>query len=203
MKTKKTASLFFLSLTILIFFAVNSASAEKVNLESREYDFGIAAGLWLPGTVTIEDLDLDKSAGLLLKGFADMYVAPKFAVGAYGNYSMATLEKGPVETDARFWELGVALKAKFMLSPDLAMKPGLNIGYRNSSRDSVAGYDSPGDDLSADGLGLNLSVEFQFALDGGYIFFADAGFLSQPTGGTDEADVTWAPIFYLCAGIVF
>jgi len=203
MRIKKTAPLFFICLAMLIIFAVNASASGKVNLESREYDYGIAAGIWLPGTITIEDLDIDKSAGLLLRGFADVYVAPKLAVGAYGNYSMATLEKGPFEADARFWELGVALKAKFMLSPDLAMKPGLNIGYRSLSRDSVAGYDDPGDDLSADGLGLNLSVEFQFALEGGYIFFADVGFLSQPAGGTDDVDVTWAPIFYLCAGIAF
>lgn len=179
------------------------ADAAARSFEEKEFDIGAAAGVWLPGTISIEDLDLDKSAGLLVRVFGDAYLMPKFAVGAYFNYSTATLEKNSIEVDATFWELGIALKPRFVLSPTVALKPGLNVGYRNSNRDRVAGFDDPDDDLSADGLGLNLSVELQILLEGGYIFFVEGGFLSQPAGGTDDVDVTWAPIMYLAGGVAF
>ena len=199
MKTKKTASLFFLSLAMLMFIAVNASSAEKANLESREYDYGIAAGIWLGGTIDQDDLELDKDPGPLFKVFADMYVAPKFAVGAYGSYSTTTLSYAGIEADATMWELGVTMKAKFLASPDLAIKPGLGIGYRSADRDKLYA----GENTSVDGLAVNMSLEFQFPIQGGYILFAETGFLSQPTGGNSDADVTWAPIFYLMAGIAF
>lgn len=193
---RKVCSVFFLP--GVIFFILNSASyaADSKNLQSREYDIGIAAGLWLPGTVWIGDDELDKDAGPLLRVFADMYVAPKFAVGAYGNYSSVSLSSEFVDVDGSFWELGVSFKPKFMVSPDMAVKPGLNIGYRESSLD-IDDFDT------IDGLGVNLSVELQFALEGGYILFIDGGFLSQPVGGNDVYDVQWAPIVYLSAGIAF
>jgi len=179
------------------------ADAAARSFEEKEFDIGAAAGVWLPGTISIEDLDLDKSAGLLVRVFGDAYLMPKFAVGAYFNYSTATLEKNSIEVDATFWELGIALKPRFVLSPTVALKPGLNVGYRNSNRDRVAGFDDPDEDLSADGLGLNLSIELQILLEGGYIFFVEGGFLSQPAGGTDDVDVTWAPIMYLAGGVAF
>ena len=119
---------------------------------------------------------------------------PKFAVGAYFNYSSFTASYGGYDADADFYEFGIALKPRFILNATTAVKPGLNIGYRKLS---VEGYDD------ADGLGLNLSIEVQFMLEGGYVFFIDGGFLSQPAGGNDDVDITWAPIVYLAAGIVF
>lgn len=193
---KKILSIAFLSLMLISSSVINSSAAGNADLQSREYDLGIEAGIFLPGTITIEDIDLDKDPGPLFRVFADMYVAPKFAVGAYGNYSSATLSKGDVEADATMWELGVSFKPKFMINPDTALKPGLNIGYRHSSID-IDGFDP------ADGLGINLSVELQFAVNGGYIFFIDGGFLSQPVGGNSDADVTWPPILYICGGIAF
>ena len=55
-----------------------------------------------------------------------------------------------------------------------------------------------------DGLAVNLSVEFQYHLaNSPAIPFLDIGFLSQPTGGNSDADVTWAPIFYLNVGAAY
>ena len=199
MKHEKKFTMLFLSLIIVCFGIFNAEAAEKADLQAKEYDYGSAAGIWLGGTVDVEDAELDKDPGPLFKVFADMYVAPKFAVGAYGSYSTTTLSYGPYEADATMWELGTALKAKIMASPDMAIKPGLAIGYRSSDRDKLY----PGEKTSSDGLALNMSLEFQFPIDGGYILFAETGFLSQPAGGNSDADVTWAPIFYLCAGIAF
>ena len=208
MTASRRARLLTLAVVMLVFvfsYVPGALNAAETSFEQKEYDIGAAAGIWFPGTITIEDVDVDKTAGLLVRVFGDAYLMPKFAVGAYFNYSPAQLEKSGynIDVDATFWELGIALKPRFVLSPTIALKPGLNIGYRNSTRDKIAGFDSPDTDVSADGLGLNLSVELQILLNGGYIFFVEGGFLSQPAGGTDDADVTWAPIMYLAGGIAF
>jgi len=96
--------------------------------ESREYDLGLVLGLWLPGTIDVEGVSLDKTAGPLFRAFADAYLMPKFAVGAYLNYSSATLEYGTLSASANFYEFGMALKPRFFASPVVAVKPGLNIG---------------------------------------------------------------------------
>jgi hypothetical protein len=166
-------------LAFVFLYVPGALNAAEASFEQKEYDIGAAAGIWFPGTITIEDVDVDKTAGLLVRVFGDAYLMPKFAVGAYFNYSSAQLEKNPVTTltsNATFWELGIALKPRFVLSPTIALKPGLYIGYRNSTRDKIAGFDSPDTDVSADGLGLNLSVELQILLNGGYIFFSRAVF---------------------------
>jgi hypothetical protein len=174
---------------------------------TRDYDLGISLGMWFSGNVNIDTdttgIDVDKQGSLLVRAFADAYVAPKFAVGVYGNYSKFTLKSSDYDASVSgtLFEFGVSLKPRFLLSPEVAIKPGLNIGYRSTSRASMPGETNV--DLSADGMGLNLSVELQIKLEGDYIFHIDGGFLSQPVGGTDDADVTWAPIMYLAAGITF
>jgi hypothetical protein len=179
-------------------------SAAAGGFETKDYDIGLVLGLWLPGTIAVEDIDLDKSAGPLVRVFVDAYLMPKFAVGGYFNYSTATLEYSPLslEADADFYEFGIALKPRFLVSPVVAIKPGLNIGYRKSSREKLAG-ESAATETDSDGLGLNLSVEIQYLVDSDYIVFFEGGFLSQPTGGNADADVTWAPILYIAAGICF
>lgn len=176
--------------------AAPAASAATGSLEEKSFDIGLGGGIWFPGTIKIEDVDVDKTAGFLVRVFGDAYLMPKFAVGAYLNYSSFDLESGPYKVDASMYEFGIALKPRFILSPTMALKPGLNIGYRHSSVDEE-GFDD------AQGLALNLSVELQIATGAGIDFFIEGGFLTQPAGGNDDADVTWAPIVYLAGGIVF
>lgn len=194
------AALFLLALAFPL-------AAQDKGFEGKQYDIGIEGGMWFSGDITFDagdygSADVNKNTSLLLRAFADMYVAPKFAVGGYLNYTTGELEYGGVSADASFYEFGIALKPRLLLSPTMALKPGLNIGYRHLERDLLEG-ESSDTETSADGLGVNLSVELQFLLSGGYIFFVDGGFLSQPAGGNDDADVTWSPIIYLAAGICF
>ncbi len=197
---KNTVRMVFCAVAVVCAIALVPAGANAAakSFEEKNFDIGIGAGMWFPGTIDIEGTDVDKTGGLLARVFADAYLMPKFAVGAYLNYSSSELEYGGEDVDFTMYEFGVALKPRFLLSPSIALKPGLNIGYRYTEVDITAPIDT-----SADGLGLNLSVELQFLLDGGYIFFIEGGFLSQPAGGTDDVDVTWAPIMYLAGGIVF
>lgn len=180
------------SLLLIFLSTAYSENPEKTDLESKEYDIGISAGFWLPGTIWFEDVKYDKKNGLLLKFFADMYVAPKFAVGGYTNFSSFAIESA----DAYMYELGFALKPRFFISDNMAIKPGFNLGYRYMD------WDYAGDSYS-NGLALNLSVELHIAMTGGRAFLIDAGALSQPTGGNDYINVDFWPILYLCAGIVF
>lgn len=176
-------------------------STEK--FEAKQYDIGFSAGFWLPGTITIEDVDADKKIGPLVRIFYDSYINPKFAVGAYFNYSSAVISYETLEADADFLEFGIALKPRFFIGPDMALKPGLNMGYRMANRELLIGYESPDTNTKSKGLGVNLSVELQFMQDDDYIFFVEGGFLSQPTGGNSDADVTWGPILYLTCGLTF
>lgn len=151
------------------------------------------------GTIDIEGIEVDKDPGLLFRAFADSYVVPKFAVGCFFNYSSVTLSYGTESVDGDFYEFGIAMKPRFFLSPVVAVKPGLNIGYRKGSIESY----SPGMDTETDGLGVNMSVEFQYLMDNDYILLFEGGFLTQPTGGNDDASVTWAPIPYFSIGLCF
>ena len=171
--------------------------------ESKNYDIGVSAGFWLPGTISIEDIDVDKGIGPLIRIFVDSYINPKFAVGGYFNYSSATLSYEGLDANADFLELGIAFKPRFFIEPNMALKPGLNIGYRIANRELMYGYESPDTDTSSRGLGLNLSVELQFMQSADYIIFIEGGFLTQPAGGNSDADVTWGPILYLTCGLTF
>jgi hypothetical protein len=194
-------AVFVAALAFTIALMQVQAYAQEGSFTGKEYEIGLEGGWWFPGTIDIEDANVDKSGGLLIRVFADMFVAPKFLVGGYLNYSTATVEYAGYEADADFYELGIAFKPRFLLSPTMALKPGLNIGYRQSKRDRLD-VEPPDVETDADGLAVNVSVELQFKLTGGYVFFIDGGFLTQPSGGNDDADVTWGPIMYLCAGIV-
>ena len=171
--------------------------------ESKKYDTGFSAGFWMPGTITVENIDLDKSIGPLIRIFGDLYINPKFAIGGYFNYSTATLSYESYEADADFLEFGVSFKPRFFIRSDMALKPGLNIGYRIANRELLYGLESPDTDTTSRGLGLDLSVELQFMQPQDYIFFIETGFLTQPTGGNSDADVTWGPILYFTCGITF
>lgn len=165
------------------------------NLMSRTSDFGIVAGLWMGGDIELAAFGtIEKESGFVARMFYDSYVAEKLAVGAFANYSSASF-KGITNT-ASLMEFGAAIKARFPLADGAAaLKPGLNIGYRIISVDIPNVKDTKG-------LGLNLSVEVQFASKG-FIPFVETGFFSQPAGGNKDTDVTWAPIIYIAGGVVF
>lgn len=159
-------------------------------LKGKTFDVGVTAGYWFSGTVTIEGYDVDKDGAFLLRVFGDAYIIPQLAFGGYFNFSPYS-EQG---VDITAFEIGGAIKPRFFLAPDFVIKPGLNLGYRFTTSDiDVA-------EISA--FGLNLSVEFQKAMPG-YMLFGELGFLSQPAGGNSDVEVTFAPIFYVGAGIGF
>ncbi|QQS36655.1 MAG: hypothetical protein IPM56_01485 [Ignavibacteriales bacterium] len=171
--------------------------SQKTFFTKKNADYGIAIGAWLGGEVSLADLgmDIDKEVGFLLQSFIDFYLIEKLAFGVYANYSSLSFDD--VDNTASMYEFGIAIKPRFILGTgSTAIKPGLQLGYRVESTD-ISGVD----DVSA--FGLNLSVEFQFNVKSNIMPFGVIGFLSQPAGGNDDTDVTFAPIFYLGGGVVF
>ncbi len=177
-----------LSSSLFIILIACLASAQT--LEDREQDYGFVVGYWTAGTVSVQGFEADKDGSLLLRVFADAYIMPKLAFGAYFNYAPYS-QSG---TDINALEFGGSIKPRFMIGEDVALKPGINFGYRWTSSDVSS--------AEIDAFGLNLSVELQKMING-RVFFGEFGFLSQPAGGNDLVDVTFAPIVYFGAGIVF
>jgi hypothetical protein len=195
MKKKSNIAALSTALILTVFSTlIFSSRVDAATFDNRERDIGISAGMWLEGDVYVGGIVDDyvtKDAGFLLRAFYDAYVAPKFAAGLYFNYASVTIEGG----DGSTTEFGGAFKFRFLATPTIAVKPGVNIGYRQLEADEST--------MDADGLGVNLSVEIQIDLQNNMIFFIEPGFLSQPAGGNEDFDITWAPIMYINAGICF
>jgi hypothetical protein len=193
----------FVVFMIVLFFSAVSAQAQTKTFESKNYDVGLLIGPIMPGTISLwtDDWtrDVDTSLGFFFKGYADAYIVPKFAMGMYMHYVSTTLSYGDIDVAATMWEVGFSIKPRLILSPVVALKPGFNIGYRKTDRESLYA----GDVTAANGMAINASLEFQYLMTNGYIFAVDGGFITQPVGGNSESHVTWAPIMYLSAGIVF
>ncbi|MBN2789627.1 MAG: hypothetical protein JXR69_05520 [Candidatus Delongbacteria bacterium] len=175
---------------IIVIILFMSTFLYSLDLKSKEYDLGFMVGLWMGGDVNIEGYSADKDGCLLIRGFADAYLIPKLAMGAYFNFSPATIET----EDITVFEFGGSIKPRFLIREDLAIKPGLNIGYRTASGDEP--------EIEMDGFALNLSIEVQKAMETMILSF-EGGFLSQPAGGNEWVEISWAPIMYLGAGLTF
>ena len=63
---------------------------------------------------------------------------------------------------------------------------------------------SSGDSFDdVEGLNVGFTGEFVFPLENKKAVVTEIGFTTQPAGGNADADVTWAPIFYLTVGNEF
>jgi len=194
---KKCLSAFFL-ITVTVLFAWQSlsfAADPSQTFRNKSFDLGIEGGIWFSGDVyfSLPDEYYTKDSSFLFRAFFDAYVIPQLSFGAFANYS--SVEFGDLDVSGTILEFGVSIKPRFFLTPTVAFKPGLNIGYRTLSSSDLS--------EDAEGLGVNLSLELQFDVGGSIIPFIDAGFLSQPTGGNEAMDITWGPIVYVAGGIAF
>ncbi|MBN2424546.1 MAG: hypothetical protein JXR46_14005 [Calditrichaceae bacterium] len=175
---------------MLVVFTLSAMPLSGQDIMDRTRDIGITAAYWLSGDISVEGGTTEKDGSFLLRTFADFYLMPKLAMGVYFNFAPYSQN----DIDVTLYEFGGSIKPKFMLDKDLALKPGLNIGYRLSSSDLEL--------FEIDALGLNLSVELQKQMDN-MLIHGEFGFLAQPAGGNEWADVTFAPIIYFGGGITF
>ena len=181
-------------LILSLLFLVSSTVTAQRNFINRHHDLGIAMGVLFEGEAyfAYPNKYSAHSSAMMFRVFYDYYLMEKLSVGVYGNFAPTEFPRYDVAT---MYEFGVTLKPRFMVSPVIAVKPGLNLGYRM--------YSSGTDIVDMDGLGLNFSCEVQYDIEKTIIPFAEIGFISQPAGGNDITDVTYDPVFYLLGGVVF
>jgi hypothetical protein len=106
-------------------------------------------------------------------------------------------------------EIGGSIKPRFFVGSTWAIKPGLNMGYRrvyfHESDLDAAGFlqyfNSKHKKAVADGMGVNLSVEAQYSYSQDLSLYVEAGFLTQPFGGTlNVTTLQFGPILYFTIG---
>lgn len=179
-------------------FAASATAAER----QKEVEYGISGGLLLPGSIVVNGYDVDTKLAPMFRFILDAYVADRFMMGAYVNFAIVGIDglyeydyygnRKKADESANMFEFGGAFKGRFLLSPTVAFKPGLNVGYRIITSDMF--------DKKTNGFAVNFSAEFQFIGDN-FSPYIDAGFLAQPVGGNADVDLTFPPVFYLTGGI--
>ena len=156
--------------------------------------FRAGGGILFPGEVYIEAIDstVDTEQGFVAELTVDTAVAPNFMVGLFAL--MATTEDEEIHEDATVTDLGVTLKARFGTLGQFEIRPGLAMGYQMIEVGDI-------DDV----IGLNVAaiLEALYYIDPVTALVGELSFISQPVGGSDDWDVTFAPILFIAVGAAF
>lgn len=186
MKTRLFITFLFAS---VIFYTANAQETQT----EKEYEIGASVKYWMAGDIYFID-DVEKEGGVVLNAYADYNIVPKFAVGAYFNYG-PNFSVEESEESGKFSEIGMQLKVR-ILAGSIKICPALQIGYRSIKVEDIK-------ELKTDGFGVNMNLDIVIPTKGKLAIVPSIGFLSQPVGGNDIGDVTWAPIMFLGVGIAF
>ena len=160
---------------------------------SKDVYFSGKMGLSFPGTVEIGFLDahdVHSDAFLQAMGDVDAMLFPHFSIG--GRLQLGFPKIG--DRSSTLFGAGATFKGHFRPAPKLFLDPGLAILYQHVN------YILPGGP-SSDGLGLEAFIEAGTPLNRKIDLVGEFGFNSQIAGGTGADWVTWAPIWYLMAGL--
>lgn len=179
--------------------AAAPASAQNVasptaQTPDRSWALSAAAGVAFPGTITVESTDLDTKTGFDLRAAADFFVVPKLSLGVYVQRTSTSLEDR--DYDVAVTGLGGTIVGHFGAANQGHLRAGLGIAYQIDTVDLPGARD-------AKGLGLSPFIGYVQPLQGGASIFGQLGFITQPTGGNSDVDVTWGPIFTLQLGAEF
>jgi len=155
-----------------------------------------AIGVLLPGEITLEaggdEIDVDSDAGFMLKTSLDYFPMKYLGVGVFFQAMFPDIENGGSFT---MFELGPAVKGRYSIPVQEGMAfhitPGLGIGWRGISPEN-------GDFIN--GMAVNFGVDLRLEWNK-LQFSLEPGFITQPVGGEDGVDVTFAPIPYLLFGV--
>ena len=184
--------------------AAAAAPAAAVTAEAppgppKRWWVGAKAGFLMGGSATQEsdfgESDFDTKSGLFLTGGVDVAMGPKLSIGGYAFYASTgvDVDGGP---DASITTLGANIKGRFVAGK-AEIRPGAAVGYQMMSGDAFEGIDD------SKGLGVGGLVEVAFPMTPQADFLGEIGFISQPTGGAEDYDLTFGPIFYIVGGASF
>jgi hypothetical protein len=170
------------------------AQAAPLSAAEPERKFGIsaAAGLVFPGTITVDDFDVDTETGFGLRLAGDFFVSPRISLGAY--LERIAVSAADVDADATLLAFGGSIVGRFGPTTRGHFRAGLGLAYQTSD------VDAPGDDVT--GFGISPFVEYVYPV-GRASWFGHVGFNAQPSGGNSDVDVTWGPLFQLAVGAEF
>jgi hypothetical protein len=174
-------------ITLVLFGSV--AQAQK-----QSWNWNLKGGIMLPGTVSVEGFDADTELGWIVNTAFDAMVAEKLSMGGYFFYSGITEAESGESLGANVMSIGGTLKGRFALRGGTQLRPGVIFAYQITTGDAF-------DDIN--GLNVGFTFEAAFPLKDFNAIVAEIGFTSQPSGGNEDVNVTWAPIFYLTVGYEF
>ena len=179
---------------ILVIVIALLLSVSFVHAQKQSWNWNFKGGILLPGTVSVEGFDGDTNMGWIINTAFDAVVAEKFSMGGYLFYSGTSEAESGEDLSANIMSIGGTLKGRFALQGGTQLRPGVILAYQLTTGDAF-------DDVT--GLNVGFTLEAAFPLKDYNAIVAEIGFSSQPTGGNSDADVTWAPIFYLTVGYEF
>jgi hypothetical protein len=177
--------------SFLIIITAVILSSSLVHAQEQTWNWNFKGGIMLPGTVTVEGYDADTELGWIANTAFDAMVAEKLSMGAYLFYSGITEAETGYSEEANVLGLGGTLKGRFKLNSGIQLRPGIILAYQSTSGSAF-------DDIT--GLGVGLTFEVVFPLKDFNAIVGELGFTTQPSGGNEDVEVTWAPIFYLTVG---
>ena len=183
-----------IGLLCLVFVAL---SISVGNAQEQQWNFTFKGGPLLPGTVNIDPpgADVDTDMGWLLNAYIDALVAPKLSFGGFLLLAGTSASGGGTDSGATVATLGMTMKGRFILQNGMQLRPGLAIGYQMISGDAFDGV-----------KGLDVGGIFEVVkplANKNTALVGELGFITQPSGGNNDADVTFGPIFYFAFGYEF
>jgi hypothetical protein len=139
------------------------------------------------------DAEFDTDSGLLVNLGVDVAMGPRLCIGGLLLYASTGLEG---EVDAHVITVGGTLKGRFPAG-NFEIRPGVLAGYQMIGGEAFEGTDD------SQGLGIGGLVELAIPMSPQADFVGELGFLTQPTGGNDDVDITFGPTFFIAGGASF
>lgn len=184
---------------ILLCMVLVALSVSAGNAQEQKWDFTFKGGLLMPGGVTIDPpgWSFDTGTGWLVNAYFDAMVAPKLSIGAFLMLAGPSVTVLGDDYGVTVTTLGATMKGRFTLQNGMQLRPGLAIGYQ------MINTDAPGAE-GTKGLGVGGLFEVVKPLANvKNALVGELGFITQPSGGNSDVDVTFGPIFYLAFGYQF
>ncbi len=173
---------------------VGPTQVEREDNDRRTFGLSALGGYLLSGKVSVEGNEVDTTSGYVLRAALDGYLIPRLSMGATFIYGHTSLKDADVAMNLK--ALGGTIKGHFGDPLGLQVRAGLAVGYQMET------VDIPDTD-DVHGLGVAPVVEVAIPVSRQLNAIVHGSFLSQPSGGDGNIDVTWAPIVYFGAGIEF
>lgn len=176
----------------LLAFCSNSNAGD---ITAKSTVLGVKAGLITGGEFWVEDYpyDMETDMSFSFGSYLDHKLGEKITGGLYldaHNFSV-------YEENKLFMDMGITIKALIGSSKSkLTIKPGIGFGY------GMLGELKPLADASNYFM-LRAACEAVFSTPGNISWLGEVGIMGAATGGNDDADMGFGPMFLIRGGMAF